>query len=335
MRRREFLGLASVAAAWPTSARSQQPTKVYRLALVHPSAPVADLTEQTTYRGFYAQIFKELSRLGYNENQNLLVERWTAEGKANRYDEIASEVVVRKPDVVFVPTGRIAMRFKRITSTLPMVVFTGTDPMQFGLVESLSRPGANITGVTSEAGPAFLGKYFQILRDVNPALKKVGFLAPQQGWQIWQPVLTDTSKSMGISIVGPMVGSPAEEQEHRVSLKSMIDDGIEGLVVSTVVETLAYRRMISQFVQNHRLPAVYPYEEYVNAGGLMSYMSDFSEVSTGLARYIDLILKGAKPGDLPYLQATRFQLTINLTAARIIGLNIPVALLASADKVIE
>jgi len=236
---------------------------------------------------------------------------------------------------VFVPTGRMALRFKHITSTLPMVVFTGTDPILIGIVENLSRPGANITGVTTEAGPAFLGKYFQILSDLKPALKKVGFLAPQQGWNIWQPVLTAISQSMGISIVGPMVESPFKEQEHRASLKSMIDDGIEGLVVSTVIETVAYRQMIAQFVQNHRLPAIYPYSSYVNDGGLMSYMSDIREASMGLARYIDLILKGTKPGDLPYLQATKFLFTINLKAARAIELNIPVALLASADKVIE
>src|SRR5664279_4891179 len=211
MRRRDFIGLASVAAAWPLSARSQQPVKVYRLAIVHPSASVADLTEQTTHRGFYELIFKELRRLGYIEGQNLVVERWTAEGKPERYEEIASEVIARKPDVVFVPTGRMALPFKHMTSTLPMVVFTGADPIRMGIVENLSRPGANITGVTTEAGPAFLGKYFQILRDLKPALKKVGFLAPQQGWEIWQPVLTATSQSMGLSIVGPMVESPLKE----------------------------------------------------------------------------------------------------------------------------
>jgi putative tryptophan/tyrosine transport system substrate-binding protein len=334
MRRREFIGLATVTAAWPLSARSQQLAKTYRLAIVHPTASVTDLTEQT-HRGFYSLIFEELRRLGYIENQNLLVERWTAEGKAERYDEIATEVVARKPDAVFLPTGRIAMRFKRITSTLPMVVFTGTDPILFGLVENLSRPGANITGVTSEAGPALLGKYFQILMDLNPASKKIGFLAPQPGWQLWQPTLTATSQSMGISIVGPIVEAPLTEQEHRASLKSMIDDGIEGVVVSTVVESVAYRRMIAQLVQDHRLPAIYPYEAYVNAGGLISYTSDFRETSIGLAHHIDLVLKGTKPGDQPFLQATKFHLTINLTAARAIQLDIPVALLASADKVIE
>jgi putative tryptophan/tyrosine transport system substrate-binding protein len=140
---------------------------------------------------------------------------------------------------------------------------------------------------------------------------------------------------MGLSIVGPMVESPLKEQEHRASLTSMIDDGIEGLVASTAFETLAHRRMIAQLVQDHRLPAIYPLPEYVNDGGLMSYTNDFREALMGLAHYVDLVLRGTKPGDLAYLQPTKFQFTINLKAARAIELNIPAALLATADKVIE
>lgn len=244
-------------------------------------------------------------------------------------------MIGHKPDVVFVPTGRMALPFKHTTSTLPIVVLAGADPIRMGIVENLSRPGANITGVTTEAGPAFLGKHFQLLRDLKPGLKKAGFLAPRQGWEIWQPVLTATSQSMGISVVGPMVESPFKDQDHRASLASMIDDGIEGLVVSTAFEILAHRPMIVQLVQDHRLPAIYPFREYVNDGGLMSYTSDFREVMTGLAHYVDLILRGTKPGDLPYLQPTRFQFAINLKAARAIELNIPAALLASADELIE
>src|SRR5271155_939862 len=130
MRRREFIGvLGGSALAWPIAARSQQPTKMYRMAIVHPSAAVADLTEQTTHGTFYSSFFKELRRVGYTEGQNLVVERWTAEGKPERYAEIASDVIARKPDVVFVPTGRMALPFKHMTSTLPMVVLVGSDPI--------------------------------------------------------------------------------------------------------------------------------------------------------------------------------------------------------------
>jgi putative ABC transport system substrate-binding protein len=233
MRRRDFIGLASVAAAWPLAARSQQPAKMYRIAIVHPSAPVADLTERTTHGEFYPPFFEALRRLGYIEGQNLFVERWTAEGRPDRYEKIASEVIGHRPDVVFVPTGRLALPFKHMTSTLPIVVLAGADPIRMGIVENLSRPGANITGFTTEAGPAFLGKHFQILRDLKPGLKKAGFLANQQGWETWQPVLMAISQSMGISVVGPIVESPFKEQDHRASLTSMINDGIEGLVVST------------------------------------------------------------------------------------------------------
>jgi putative ABC transport system substrate-binding protein len=305
------------------------------MAIVHPSAPVADLIEETTHGSFYPFFFKALGQLGYIEGQNLAVERWTAAGIPDRYEEIASNVIARKPDVVFVPTGRMALAFKKVTSTLPMVVLAGGDPIRMGIVENLSRPGANITGFTTEAGPDFLGKNFQILRDLKPGLKKVGFLTNRQGWEAGQPVMTATSQSMGISIVGPTVEAPYGDREHRASLTSMFDDGIEALVVGTTLETIAHRNMIIQLVQDRRLPALYPHAQYVRAGGLMVYACDFSEVLAGLAHYVDLILRGAKPGDLPYLQPTRFQLTINLKSAKAIELNIPATLLASADKVIE
>ena len=335
MRRRDFIRLAGVAGAWPLAARSQQPAKMYRVAIVHPSAPLADLTERTTHGEFYPYFFKALQRLGYVEGQNLFVERWTAEGRPDRYEEIATQVIGHKPDVVFLPTGRLALSFKRMTTTLPIVVLAGGDPIRMGIVENLSRPEANITGFTTEAGPAFVGKHFQLLRDLKPGLKKAGYLATRQGWETSQPVLIAISQSMGISVVGPMVESPFKEEDHRAALTSMIDDGIEGLVVGTTFETIVHRRMIFQLVQDHRLPAIYPLPEYVNDGGLMSYSGDFNEVMTGLARYVDLILKGAKPSDLPYLQPTRFQFTVNLKAARAIELDIPAALLASADKLIE
>jgi putative ABC transport system substrate-binding protein len=300
---------------------------MHHLAIVHPSAPAADLIQATN-----GPVLQALQRLGYIEGQNLVIERWTAEGRPERYGEIASDVVAYKPDVVFLPTGRLAQAFKRVTSTVPIVVLVGSDPIPMGIVENLSHPEANITGFTTEAGPAFLGKLFQIMKDLKPTMRKFGFLAARQAWQ---SVLASTSQSLGISVVGPMVESPFGEQEHRVALNSMIDDGIEGLVLSTTFESVAHRRMIIQLVQDHRLPAIYPLPQYARDGGLLAYTADFDEVFAGLAAYLDLILKGAKPGDLPFLQPTKFQFTINMKAARAIDLNIPAPLLASADKVIE
>jgi putative ABC transport system substrate-binding protein len=308
--------------------------KMHRLAIVHPSAPMADLIEATS-QGLFLAIFKKLQGLGYVEGQNLVIERWTAEGRPERYGEIASDVVAHKPEVVFLPTGRLAQSFKHVTSTVPIVVLVGSDPIPMGIVENLSHPEANITGFTTEAGPAFLGKLFQIMKDLKPAMMKFGFLAARQGWEAWRSVLASTSQSLGISVVGPMVESPFGEQEHRVALNSMIDDGVEGLVVSTTFESVVHRRMIIQFVQDHRLPAIYPLTDYARDGGLLAYTADFDEVFAGLAHYLDLILKGSKPGDLPFLQPTRFQFTINMKAARAIKLSIPAPLLASADKVNE
>jgi putative ABC transport system substrate-binding protein len=177
-----MLLIAGAAAECPAFLHGQQRAKVYRIAMVHPSSPVADMNEESRDNVFYPPLFRELRGLGYVEGQNLLIERRSAEGRPERHAEIVRDVISHAPDMIFVFTSRMALLFKNANSTIP-VVMVGTDPVAMGIVESLSRPGKNITGFTLDAGTEFVGKHLQLLRDMLPNLSKVGFLAPKTEWE--------------------------------------------------------------------------------------------------------------------------------------------------------
>jgi putative ABC transport system substrate-binding protein len=285
LKRREFiLFLGSVTAGWPLSLQAQQRAKVYRIAIVHPSSAIADLTEESQDNVIYPPFFKELRRLGYVEGQNLLVERRSAERRPERHAEIVRDLISHGPDVIIVNTSRLTLQFKNSNSTIPIVMI-GTDPIGIGIVESLSRPGKNITGFTMDAGPEFVGKHFQLLRDILPDLKKVGFLAPRSEWdQVYGKSLISEARAMGIMAVGPPVESPLEQKDYQASLMSMAGDGVEALLVSAAAESLMHRISIMQFAQQHRWPALYPNRLYVKDGGLAAYSIDFAYTAKGAAR---------------------------------------------------
>lgn len=330
-----MLFLGGAVAGSPLSLHAQQRAKLYRIAIVHPSSAIADLTEESRDNGLFPPLFKELRRLGYVEGQNLSVERRSAEGRSDRYTEIVADVINYAPDVVIAVTSRMALQFKNSNSTVP-VVMIGTDPIGVGIVESLSRPGKNITGFTIDAGSEFVGKHLQLLRDMLPNLNKVGFLAPRAEWdQIYGQSLLSEARSVGITVVGPPIESPLQEKDYRTSLMSMADGGIEALLVSAAAESVARRVSIIQFAQEQRWPVLYPNRLYVKDGGMAAYSIDIGGIAKGVAHYIDLIFKGTKPGELPFQQPVRFDLLINLKAAKAIGLDIPAAVVAIADEVIE
>jgi putative ABC transport system substrate-binding protein len=200
VRRREFIGsLIGTAVAWPLTVRAQQPAKVYRLAIVHPSTLVKRMNESSGTSAFKA-LFGELRQLGYIEGQNLIVERYSGEGNTAHYAELASEVVRQQPDVIFAVTGRMVRRFKAATATIPIVGVTA-DPVAFGLVSSLARPGGNITGVSSDAGLEIWGKRLGLLRELIPAASRVGFLASPDVAEL--PAMREAAQEAGICLVGP------------------------------------------------------------------------------------------------------------------------------------
>jgi putative ABC transport system substrate-binding protein len=334
MKRRDFIAGMIFAASLNAAPAQQTVSLRRRVGVVSPAVPVADMTEDTKNNDVYPGFFRELRRLGFIEGQNLAVERRTAEGVPDRYDEIAKDLINQKVEVIFVTTTRMALPLKRLT-TVPIVV-AGADIIGSGLVESLAHPGGSVTGFSVDAGLQLYGKHLQLLRELAPAQKKVGFLAPRSEWESqFGRAVASVANDMNIVIVGPPVEAPLEEQNYRAALMSMIDEGVDALLVSLAAENARHARFIVDFAQERCLPAVYPNRTYAQNGALLVYAADLGEIGKGVARYVDMILKGAQPKDLPVQQPVKFELTINLKTAKAIGLTVPATLLASADKVIE
>ena len=335
MERREFIRLlGSAAAAWPRAAHAQQTAKAHRIALVHPSVSTADMSESGGNPN-YAALFKELRRLGYIEGVNLVVTRYSGEGQEERFPELCREIVRTKPDVIVTASTRLVLSFKAATDTVAVVGAMG-DPVPSGIVANIARPGGNITGVSSEAGPEIWDKRLQILREVVPTASKVGFLGSRQIWS--QPPVDELRKAaqqLGISLLGPPMESPFEGEEYRRVLGAMAQEHVDGVIIGDQPEHAPYRQLTVDLVRAAKLPAIFPHRENFEIGALMVYGPSVSDIYRRLAVYIEQILKGAQPGDLPIYLASKFELLINLTTARALGLSIPPSLLVRADEVIE
>jgi putative ABC transport system substrate-binding protein len=335
VKRREFITLlGGTAAAWPLAARGQQPAKVHRIAVVRPSGPVADMTETSdspTSRAF----FRELRRLGYVEGQNLIVERYSGDGDQVRYPELAREVVRTKPHLIFAVSAPMVLTFKAATDTIPVVGIMA-DPVAYGVVSNLARPGANITGVAVDAGLEIWAKRLQILQEVVPTVAKVGYLQWRSNWDLAQGrAMQEATRRLGISLSGPPLDPPIQETEYRRVLETMSRERVDGLIVSDIADNFTYRRLIVSLAETARLPTVYPFRSFFDEGGLMVYGSDVAALYRWVANCIDQILRGANPGEIPIYLESQFQLLINLKAARTLGLTVPTSLLVRADEVIE
>ena len=334
MRRRElitFLGGAGV--AWPLAARVQQPGKVYRLAILFQSAPV-DRVTGTRHR-FWTAFFEELRRLGYSEGQNLALEWRSSEGDATHVRELARQVVALKPDTIFTPDFRMAGALKAATTTIPIVTITA-DPIGVGLAVSLARPGGNITGFSVDAGLAIAGKRIGLLKEAVPAASRMAWLVPRRAWvNSIRGVIREAAQAAGITLIDSVVEAPAEEAEYRRLFTAMARDRVDSLLASAAAENLEHRRIIADLAAESRLPTIFPYRENVEAGGLMAYAIDLADMFRGAAGYIDRILKGDKPGELPFQQAAKFELVINLKTAKALGITIPESVLSRADEIIE
>jgi len=335
MRRRDFItAIVGSSVAWPLTARAQQTAKTHRVALVHPSASIADMTESGGNPN-YAALFKELRRLGYIEGVNLVVARYSGNGQEERYPDLCREVVRTKPDVIVTASSRLVLAFKAATDTVPVVGAMG-DPVPSGIVANIARPGGNITGVSSEAGPEIWDKRLQILREVVPTASKVGFLGSRQIWS--QPPVDELRKAAqqsGISLLGPPMESPFASEEYRRVLGAMAQQHVDGVIIGDQPEHATYKQLIVDLVRAAKLPAIFPYRGDFEIGALIAYGSSTPDTYRRLATYIDQILKGAYPGDLPIYLTSKFELLINLTTAKALGLTIPPSLLVRADEVIE
>src|SRR6266403_5682079 len=333
MRRREFITLLGGAATtWPLAARAQQSSRLKRIAIVAPATKIGDMSVNGSR--YYRMFFEELSRLGYVEGQNLVVERYSGEGRTEHYADLAREVVNTHPDLIYSQTTRLALNFKAATTTIPIVTTTA-DPIAGGLVSSLARPGGNITGVSVDGGIEIMGKRLALLVEATSKLSNARFLVSQLNWErVLGAAVREASRRAGISLAGEPMSS-FNEQEYQRVFNSMEHERVDGILVSDEAEHFTYRRLLVELAAKTRIPAIYAYREHVELGGLMAFSFDLEELGRHAARQVAEVLKGANPGELPFYQQTKFELIINLKTAKALGLEMPATLVGRADEVIE
>jgi putative ABC transport system substrate-binding protein len=332
-RRQFFILIGSAAAFWPRAARAQQRPNIKRIAIVHPTENPGNMTidGRPSFRAFFA----ELGRLGYVEGQNLVAERYSGEGKADRYAALAGNIVDAHPDLIVSLHGDFARAFKLATTTIPIVA-VNSDPVTLGLVPSLARPGGNITGVSVDPGLEIYGKRLELLAEATQKPFNAGFLTIRRQWDgAMGDMVREAARRKGVSLAGALLGETIDETDYLRVFDRMAQDRVDALVVSEVSENLTNRQLIVELAAKHRIPAIYPYREFVDVGGLMAYSIDLADTFRRLAGLVDKILKGANPADIPFYQPTRFDLVINLKTAKTLGLTVPPTLLARADEIIE
>jgi putative tryptophan/tyrosine transport system substrate-binding protein len=327
MRRRSFVALlGGVVAAWPFAARAQHGGKIPRVGFMGNSTAALEANLIGPFR-------EGLREHGYEEGRNLdIVFRW-AEGRYERFPALIAELIAADVDVIVTAGTPAALAVKKATSTVPVVMAAIGDPVGSGVVQNLARPGGNITGLSAIA-PDLEGKRLELLREVVPHLANVAFfLNPANEFHTvsMRQALT-AAQALNIRLQ-PREVSKSEDLEP--ALASIIKEKPDGLLILADRVFLHNRQRMMDFATEHRLPSVNAYRELVEAGGLMSYGPDYGEMHRRAADYVDRILKGARPGDLPVEQPTRFTLIVNLKAAKAIGLEVPPTLVARADDVIE
>ena len=328
MNRREFITLLGGAAAWPLAARAQQPDKMRRVGVLMTLA--AD-DPQSMAR--IAAFLQGLQQLGWIDGRNVRIDyRWSA-GGADRTRKSAMELIALEPDVVMAFTSAAVAPLRQATSTVPIVFAVVADPVGAGYVESLARPGGNVTGFAAQEY-AVSGKWIELLKELVPHLTRVA-------------VLRDSAIAAGPGQFGALQAlAPSFGIELRpVDLHDTvgIEQGIaafakgsnNGLIVTGSPSATLHRDLIISLAARHKLPAVYYERSYVPAGGLISYGSDYLDQCRRAAGYVDRILKGEKPADLPVQAPTKYELAINLKTAKALGIEVPPTLLARADEVIE
>lgn len=283
---------------------------------------------------YYRTLFEELRRLGHVEGQNLNVEKYGREQSKSGAVALAADVIRSNPDVVYV-VGPGARIFKDANAKFPIVTLTA-DPIAQGLAQSLARPGGNITGVSVDAGPSIHGKRIALLREMVPAMSKLAFLTLRIGWEgIQGQAVRAIAETTGIGLIGLPLELPASEADYRSAVAMASRDGADAIMLGDNPDVMRNRELLPELIAAAKLPAIYPFFELVEAGGLMAYAFDLVELNKRVANDIDAILRGANPGDIPFYQATKFELSVNLKTAKTLWLNVPATLLASADKVIE
>jgi putative tryptophan/tyrosine transport system substrate-binding protein len=328
MRRRDFISLVGgAAAAWPLGARAQQ-AALPVIGYLSPLDP-----EPTSY--LVAAFRKGLSEAGYVEGQNVAIEYRWGRHESDRFPELAADLVRRKVAVITtMGSNAVARAAKAATTSIPIVFAVGDDPVKNGLVAALNRPGGNVTGVTSmntDIGP----KWLELLHELLPAARRFAVLVNSEDRMGAQSMITQVQAAALTNDLQIVVLFASTSRELDEAVAHLAQLRAEALLIMPDALFLDRREQIATLALSHRVPAIYAIPAFPQAGGLMSYGSSFAEVLSQVGTYAGRILKGEKPGELPVLRSTKFELVINLKTAKAIGLTIPPTFLARADEVIE
>jgi putative tryptophan/tyrosine transport system substrate-binding protein len=326
LKRRAFITLlGGTAVAWPLAARAQQPGKLPTIGILGSGTPAGQ-------GQWYAGFVQRLRELGWTEDRNVAIEYRWAEGRDERFAEITAEFIRRKVAVIVTSGNSAIAAAKQATSVIPIVFAVAGDPVGTGLVENLARPGGNATGLSAQ-GTDTTGKRLELLREVVPGLRRLAVLAHvgSSYAALEMREVATMARPLGLDPTALEIRSTQDIAPAIETVKGRVQ------ALYVVTDTFAYvqRIRIHTLTLAAQLPTMHGFREYVEAGGLMSYGANFPDLWRRAAVYVDKILKGAKPADLPVEQPTKFDLAINLVTAKALGLDVPPSLLVRADEVIE
>jgi len=327
MRRREFIGvLGSAAVGWPLSGRAQEDgTRIYRLAQLSGGTAASRVPLLTA-------LMNGMRDLGYVEGKNLIFEQRNAEGRFEHLPTLARELIAWQPDVLFVSTTPAALAAKAATSTVPVVFVSVSDPLGVGLVASLSRPGGNITGITN-IGAELAGKRVEILKEIIPSASKVAVLINPEDQNASLQLRSANFAANGLAIQLEPILHVRNEASLRAAFEGAVRAHADAALRMIDPLTQMLREQTIRYAAEHLLPVMYAFREDVVAGGLVSYGTGLPEQYRQAATFVHKIFTGAKPADIPVEQPTKFELAINIKAAKALGLTVPPTLLARADEV--
>jgi putative ABC transport system substrate-binding protein len=328
MQRREFITLlGGAAAAWPLTARAQQPDRMRRIGVLIPYA--ADDPEMKARLAAFRQV---LERLGWSEGRNVRIDYGFAPAGPEQAQRLAKELVTSRPDVIVAHGPAIVAAFQRNSRVIPIVFVAVSDPIGSGFIASLARPGGNVTGLLLYEA-SISGKWIAMLKEIAPQIVRVALLANPKTMPY--DYFLNAAEALAPSLAVELMPTQVETAADIDAIESFVRVPNGGLVLPPDTTTTLHRDLIVALAARHRLPAVYTARFYVAAGGLMSYGIDFIDIYRQVATYVDRILRGAKPADLPVQAPTKYELTVNLKTAKALGLTVPPGLLVAADEVIE
>ena len=327
MKRREIIAAIAGAAGWPLAARAQQSERIRRIVVL------MALAESDDTRAHIAKFRQELEKLGWSEGHNVRIAVRFAAGRTDQFQELAKELVNLQPDVILAQSPPIAAAFQRESRAIPIVFVSVSDPVGSGFVANLAKPGGNLTGLLQfEAG--ITGKWLAMLKEIAPRLARAALVANPKTTATNYFVAAAKVAAASLAIeLAPYQVETAADIERVIEFVGRVPNS--GLLLPPDTTTIVHRDIIISLTAQHRLPTVYPGRGFVAAGGLMSYGTDQVEIFRQAASYVDRILRGATPADLPVQAPTKFETAINLKTAKALGLPVPPGLLVAADEVFE